>query len=536
MEAESAVAAGAGPSHAAVPAPDSAGERRGSGTRARALAFGLVLAGVLAIVLPVRRPPILDLPMVLEQAASAAAILAGERTDQYIAWTGPNQAGVILAGIARGIAPPPWVPRLVVVLVATVWLAAMHFIAARARRPVAAAVLASPFLFSSAFYGGFFNFVAGAAALAFWVWALEPPRRQDAAWRVALTTLAGALLLYWTHLLWLLVGGFAVATCVLLHRFRWQEVVARVAGLVPVALLALAWAGGQGALGRQSGIGVGIAPLDRLASLSVASSLALGGLHHRIEAVLLLAAVGWIALGLVGAARHAWRGVHPFLLTASLVFGAVAVLAPDAVDRTVLFALRWGSFAVVCAILAVPAPEVARRWQAAVGALLALAGGLVTMNTWRGYAQTVLPGFEAALAQVPPGARVGGFDLAAPFPGLRVGASAHLPAYAASERDAAIVFTFADLGNGTVRWADDEARRTDPWFGSWLTSPPRISDLRQFSHVLVRCPPDELSRLAPYAGVLKLVRGSGQWGLLEVAAAPGGAADRAADLLAGQGE
>lgn len=522
MQAERAVADGAEPAVAVPAGSQAAGARRHG--RTRAVAYALVLAGLLAIVLPVRRPPILDLPMVLEQAATASAILAGERTDQHIDWTGPNQTGALLAGIARGLAPATWVPRLLVLLVATAWLASVHLIAAHAQRPVAAAILCSPFLFSSAFYGGFLNFVIGAVALAFWVWALEPRRRNGPFWRVAVATLGGALLLYWAHVLWLLVGGFAIATCVLLYRFRWQETLARLVGVVPVVLLAMCWARGQGALGRQSGIGVGIDPLDRLSSLSVASSLALGGLHHPIESVLLLVAVGWIALGIVGAARGQWRGLHPFLCLASLAFGAVALLAPDAVDRTVLFAWRWGSLAVVCAILAVPAPAIARRWLTPICAVVALATVAVTLSAWREYERIVLPGFEAALAAVPAGARVGGFDLGAPLRAFRVQPTAHLPAYAASERGAAIQFSFADLGNGTVRWNDDEARRTDPWFGRRLTVPPRVSDLMQFSHMLVRCPPDELGRLAPYVGVLKMVRGSGHWGLFEVVSAADGAA------------
>ena len=94
-------------------------------------------------------------------------------------------------------------------------------------RPVAAAVLVSPLLYGSAFYGGFFNFVAGAAALAFWTWELEESRRDRPFARILISSAVGAALLYFVHVLWLAVGGFAIATCVLLHRFRPAEALAR---------------------------------------------------------------------------------------------------------------------------------------------------------------------------------------------------------------------------------------------------------------------------------------------------------------------
>ncbi len=484
--------------------------------RNRLAAFGFVLAGVLAIVLPVRRPPILDLPMLLDQAASVSAILAGERTDQYIDPLAPNQAGVLLAWIARSIANFAWAPRLLVVLVGVVWLAAFHFIAAQARRPVSAAILVSPLLFGSAFYAGFFNFLTGTAALAYWVWELRPERRTAPFWRIGVGTLAGALLLYWAHVLWLLIGGFAVATCVLLYRFRWQETVARVVGVLPVAVLVAAWDRGNAGNAWQSMVLVMVEPLDRVRSLSVASSLAMGGIRSASESVVLVAALGWIAIGLVRATRERGRSLHPFLALAAICFALVAVLAPDSIDKTMHFAWRWGGVAVTVAVLAVPPPSVPPRITLALVLAVAIAHGAATVRLWRDYVREALPGFEAALQQVPLGSRIVQIDAGDSPVGFWLNPVVHLYVYAATERGAEIPFRLADFGNGALRWRRRDDRARPDGFALWQPGRVRPADLASMTHVLMRCPPDRLDRVGEYAAVLSLIGGRGQWGLFEV--------------------
>lgn len=490
-------------------------------TRRRRAWAPLVLIGALAaIILPVRRPPILDLPMLLDQAASFSAVLAGTRTDQFIDWVGPNKLGVLLAWAVGGLTPVSWAPRLIVFAVAALWLLSFDFIARRARRPVAAAILVAPLLFGSSFYAGFFNFLTGAAALAFWVAELEPRRRAGPAWRIALSTLLGALLLYWAHVLWLLAAGFAVATCVLLHRFRWQEAAARVAGVLPVVWLGIEWSRGATGSAWQTMVLVMVEPLDRLRSLSVASSLALGGIRSPVESVVLVAALGWILLGAVRAVRERGRTLHPFLGITAVVLLGIAILAPDTVDKTMLFAWRWGGPALATAVLAVPSPDLPAGRLLAFASLIVALHLSVTAASWRAWEREELAGFESALAAIPPSARLIQLDVGDPVADFRFHPVIHLYAYAASERGAWIPFRFADLGNGLVRWVHNEERRVSADFVLWQPGRLRRSDLRQFTHVLVRSPGEEPARLAPWAGMLRLVRGSGRWGLFEVAAAP----------------
>ncbi len=510
-----------GPDTRAEPGQLAAGSGTSESRRRRGWALLLLAAALAAIVLPVRRPPILDLPMLLDQAASLSAVLAGTRTDQSIDWVGPNKLGVLLAWAVRGLTPEAWAPRLIVFAVASVWLLSFHLIAHRAHRPVAAAILVSPLLFGSAFYAGFFNFVTGAAALAFWVVELEPQRRARSAWRIALSTLLGALLLYWAHVLWLFAAGFAVATCVLLHRFRWQEAAGRLIGVLPVVWLGIEWSQGAKGSAWQTMILVMVEPLDRLRSLAVASSLALGGISSPVESVMLVAALGWILLGAVRAVRERGHTLHPFLLITALVLLGIAILAPDTIDKTMLFAWRWGGPALATAVLAVPPPDLPTGRLLLFASLVAALHLSVTAASWSAWERDELAGFESALAATPPSSRLVQLDLGDPVADFRFHPGIHLYAYAASERGAWIPFRFADLGNGLVRWVHNDQRRISADFVLWQSGRLRPADLRQFTHVLVRSPGEDLGRLAPWVGMLRLVRGSGRWGLFEVAAPPG---------------
>jgi hypothetical protein len=502
------------PVPAPVPAPASRPAPGGTSRRARQLVFVTVLLPVLALLAVARRPPVMDLPLLLEQAARCEEILRGERRDLVIDWLGPNKLGPALTVLARGAGGAAWAPRLAVMLAAVLWLAALHDVAARARRPAAAALLVTPLLFGSVFYAGFLSFLTGAAAIAFWVRELDEERRQRPFLPIALSTAAGAALLYLTHALWLVAGGFAVATCVLLHRFRLRETLARAAGATPFALLLVFWSGGLTAGGWQSSLHMMVEPAERIASLGMAASLVLGGLRHPVEKVVLLALLAWIIGGAARALRERGAGVHPFLLTVGLVLAALALLAPDTVDKTMFFAWRWGGFALACLVLAVPAPRVDGRLLLAFAAVVVASHLAATAGVWARYGRVAMAGFEPVLAAVPAGARLVALDLGAPDPELALSPFAHAHVWAAVERGATVPFTFADLGNSWVRWRDPEARRRAADYGHWSGASLRRGDLAGHSHLLARCPAGTECRPDP-AG-LRRVAGGGDWALFEI--------------------
>ncbi|MBZ0100809.1 MAG: hypothetical protein K8I65_01445 [Thermoanaerobaculia bacterium] len=486
------------------------------------MALALVLALVALLIGSVRRPPVLDLPLLFEQAASFEAVLAGERPDLRIDWTGPNKLGVAFVLLARRLAGVEWAPRLALILLAAAWLGTVHALAARCRRPVATALLVSPLLFGSPFYAGFFNFLAGVPALLYWTWELEEPRRRRSPARIALSTLVGALLLYAAHVAWLQIGGFAIATFVLLHRFRWQELAARGAGVLPVLLLTHHWAGGWTAGDWQSGWGLVVAPLERVTSLGVAASFTLGGIRHAVEPALLLAALGWLVLAAARAIRERGAGVQPFLLTAGACFLTVAICGPEEVDKMVLVSSRWGGVGLACLLLALPAPKVNGNLLTALAASLVATHLVVTGSAWNQYERRVLAGFEEVLATVPEEARLFGVDLVRDYPPFRLPPVLQLYAWAAVERGARIESTFADPGNNLLRWVDPASRRPLSEFFLWRPAFLRPGDLLGFTHVLVHAEPALASEWSSSLGVLRSGPTAGTWSLFEVAAASDG--------------
>lgn len=480
----------------------------------RHLVLAAVLLPVLALLGSARRPPVMDLPLLLEQAARGVEILHGERDDLVVDWMGPNKLGPALTLLALGAGGATWAPRLAVMFVAALWIAALHDVAARARRPAAAALLVTPLLFGSAYYAGFLSFLTGAAALAFWVRELDEERRQRSFLPIALSTAVGAALLYLAHALWLFAGGFAVATCVLLHRFRLRETLARAAGAAPFALLLVLWSGGLTAGGWQSSLHMMVEPSERVGSLGMAASLTLGGLRHPVEKAVFLALLAWLVGGAARALRERGAGVHPFLLTAGLMLAALALLAPDTVDKTMFFAWRWGGFALACLVLALPAPRVDGRLLLAFAAVVAASHLAATAGVWARHGRVSMAGFEPVLAAVPAGARLIGVDLGARDPELALSPFTHAHVWAAVERGATVLFTFADLGNTWVRWRDAEARRRSAEYGRWSGASLRRGDLAGYSHLLARCPAGSECRPDP-AGLRRVV-GGGDWALFEI--------------------
>lgn len=481
------------------------------------MAFVVLLALVALLIGSVRRPPVLDLPLLFEQAVSFEAALAGERPDLRIDWTGPNKLGVAVVLLARRLAGDEWAPRLALLLLAAAWLGTQHALAAHCGRPVATALLVSPLLFGSSFYAGFFNFLCGVPALLFWTKELEERRRHRPWPGIALSTLVGGLLLYAAHVAWLQVGGFAIATYVLLHRFRWQEALARGVGILPVLFLTGHWAGGWSASDWQSGWSLVVPPLDRVTSLGIAASFTLGGIRHAIEPALLLAALGWLGLGAARAIRDRGAGVQPFLSTAGACFLAVAVFGPQEVDKMVLVSSRWGGVALGCLLLALPAPKVNGHLLTALAASLAATHLVVTASAWHQYERRVLAGFEEVLAEVPEGARLFGVDLDRDYPPFRMPPVLQLYAWASVERGARIESTFADTGNNLLRWVDPASRRPLSEFLLWRSAFIRPGDLLGFSHVLVHAEPPLAGAWGNAMGVLRPGPTAGSWTLFEVA-------------------
>lgn len=472
------------------------------------LAIGLVLSTA-------RRPPVLDLGQQLDQVRLFGEALSADAGDLRIDWSGPNKLGYLPLFVAYGLAPPTWVPRVALLLLACGWLTSVHLLAAVAKRPPASALIASTLLLGCSFYAGFFNFLLGIVGLAYWRWALRDEERNRTFGRVFIATLGGLALFYLAHLLWLLVGGFAVATFVLLNRFRGREAAARALAGIVFAPLVLGGALALEANGWQSAVVMIVAPLERLTNAATATSIAFGGIRGPAEPLLFSALLLWLAFGLLRSIRVPEERVDPFLLISGATFLVCAFLLPDHFDRTIFFAWRWGAPGFVALLLAVPPPSRRAPLLAGAAAILLLQV-VVTARAWVRFDRTEMAGFEECIAALPEGARVFGTDAQMESPRFRVSPFFQMLGYAGVERGAELNFSFADYPSSLVvrRAPGGESIRSDVLLRNpTLLRPPH---LRGFTHLLLHASEASARAFEEKSDFLRRIAGSGDWHLLEI--------------------
>jgi hypothetical protein len=488
-----------------------------SGDRKEILAiFAGVAILLLGIVGSVRRPPVLDLAQQLEQASLFQRWLAGSATDLVLDLTGPNRAGTAIAIAIGGLAPAAWAPRVVLAAMVLLWCGAMLWIVVAGKRDPWAGALACVCLLASPFYSGFLNFLAGMLAFAFWVWEIgrDPAPRSTAS--LAVATAIGTAALYLCHGLWLLFGALVVGTFVLCARFSWKELAGRALGALPVAGLALAWRDALAQGGWQSNVDMRRSPLERLANWNEISTLFVGGIHGPWEKLFLGLVLVWLLLGLLAARRSPDRRFDRFLVLAALFALAWAIFLPDKLDRTVLFAWRWGPIAIALLLLAFPAPFASFRLRGLFASLAIAALALPTWFAWIGFEREEMAGFEESLAAIPRGSTIAGLDFVRRSPRFKNAPRFQMFAYASVERGARINFSFSEVASSIVRRRPDAAPW--PWTQELDIYPQYFSlaDFRHFDFLLVTANEEFVSLMQQRLGFVERAAGREPWQLIAV--------------------
>jgi hypothetical protein len=443
-------------------------------------------------------PPCVDLPQQLAQIRLFLETVGNPDSPYVVQWLTPYSLSYLpLLGLYQ-LLPPLVAGRMHLMLLALLGTAAVHLVAARRGRPPEAATLASVLIFAHPLYWGFLSFLFGIPVLLGWLLLVAREPRGPA--REAALFLGGALVLYFSHALWL---GAALlwlgVRTVAQKRIVWSRWLA----IVPVLVLAVL----EAPRFRDTRFEMAPEWLDwpwnRVRYFVLA---ALGGLDNPVEIVLVVAMVVWIVVGV--ATR--WREVDRELAGAGATLLAMFLVFPDRYMNTIYFAFRWLGVALILLVLATAPPL-----RAAIrrGAAIALAAGffLVTATSFRAH-RDELTGFREALAAAPDNPRLLGLDL---FRGSalfipRIGMQ-HL-AYVQVLRGGTLSFSFAEHPASLVHW-----KRTydPPWTGSleWYPNRLRPRDLSFFTHVLVRGT-DEQHAL--FASVAEPVTTSGLWRLYRV--------------------
>ena len=489
----------------------------GPGGRFPRSVWWLWLAATLALaavpVLGVRYPPILDLPQQLAQIDLLGRALAEPDGPYRVQWWEPDKLGYPLLALARA-AGEVWAPRLAVLLTQAAWIAAVFALAARRGRAPEQAALATLFLWSGTFYGGFVHFLLGVVALVFWVPELARARPERSLRHVAVATFLGGLLLWLAHALWLAAGFVLVPLALAARRAPRAEWAARALGLAPLAAASLAWYATFVRSGWDSTLYFGAPWSTRLTSPPYLASVVLGGLRGTIETWIVAALGLWLLAGLATARGRA--GVDRALAALGVTLLLFALAAPESLGATAMFGRRWGWVGAVCLVLAVPPPEVRTGLRAVFALSLVGALSAATFAAWRDFGRSWMAGFERTLAPIGAGERVLGLDLVRVVPRLWIHPFFQMPAYAQIERGAEIGYSFAETPSSLVVF--DRLPVVRGWTKHLELYPSglRNSDLDHFEWLLVIAPPDLHAALAARFPVLAERATAGPWRLYAV--------------------
>jgi hypothetical protein len=470
----------------------------------------------------VRYPPVLDLPQLLAQIDLLRDVFAGPPGPYRIQWWAPDKIAYLPLALGRWLGDDAWGPRLALVFVALAWIAGVFALARRRRRAPVQAALACCFLWCGTFYGGFFHFLLGILALAFWLpeLAAEPQRTTWLA--LAARTFAGAALLYLCHALWFAAGLAALPVALALRRARPREWWSRAVGAAPVALVAALWFPSLARSGWSSTLEYGMPIAARLGSPVYFVMGLFGGVRGGFEPLAAGALAVWLAVGAWTSRRRPGSVDRVLLITGAAALAA-ALLLPEALGETALFGPRWGWVGGVCLVLAVPPPQVRPALRATFAALLLVSFSAGTWARWWGYGQHWTSGFERVLAPIGRGERVLELDFVRHAPSFYAPTFFHMAAYAEVERGARIGYSFAETPSSLVVLRELPARHE---WTPWLRKQPErlaASDLDYFDWLLVLADAGDRERLESRFPRLVERAAAGPWRLYGTGATPSAA-------------
>jgi hypothetical protein len=479
----------------------------------------IVAAAVCALLialpfLAVQFPPVTDLPQQVAQIRLFLAALGDPDGPYRIQWLTPYSASYLLLGAAWALCTPANAGRFAVLGLGLLWIVAVHGLAARRRRSVAAAVLASILFFNHTVYWGFLSF--GVGALAFVVWFLVSTRAPSDrwSWRDGLAQFGAGLLLYVSHVLWFGVGVAWLVLYGLAHRWPPRLMLARLASVAPIIVGAALWYPHLAALGFVSPTIWFTPPLARLSPEWLVDSV-LGGFYGPAEPLVALILLAWVVGGVVQQ-RGAWRArVDADLVCTGLGLVALALVLPDEHMNTIQFAARWLPMGTVLIVLGVPPPALLVPWQRQLAVAVLAVFSVATTVTWQRFERDELSGLPAALAALPDGQRVIGLDLVQESPVIKGRPFLQTFAYAQVLRGGSLNASFAGFAPSLVVYRE---RRPVPWTLNleWFAARVRPQDVTYFDYALINGRPDTHGQALAFP--LAAVTDTGRWRLYRVTA------------------
>lgn len=289
-----------------------------------------------------------------------------------------------MIGVSWAIFGPANAGRIAMLIIGLLWIISTHLLAARHKRSSSAAVLASCFFFNHVIYWGFYSFAIGWPVFVVWLLLLDRKESDSFSPEFIVKLILVALLLYLSHILWLLAGLLWLVVQGLVSKASLKTIALRILYLVPLLAAVGIWYSSFAGSSMATPPLWGTNPLSRL-FFSWLTDSALGGIYGPAEPLIFGVSLCWVAIGIIQNRAHLKDRMDWVLLAAAGMFFLLVLTLPDKYMNTIRFTQRWAPVTVILLILAAPAPELShmlRRITALI--LMALFCASVTVM-WNGF-------------------------------------------------------------------------------------------------------------------------------------------------------
>ncbi|HCS46880.1 MAG TPA: hypothetical protein DIW61_00920 [Candidatus Aminicenantes bacterium] len=431
--------------------------------------------------LVVKFPPITDLPQHAAQVGLFGEAINQPDSPYRIQWMTPYSLVYTVLGASWLVFGPENAGRIGMLIIALLWIAMLHLLAARLKRPALAASLASILFFGHILYWGFYQFAFGWPLFIGYLLLLRADFRNR--WKEALTFSGAWIILYFTHILWFFVAVAWLGVTHLFIRRDIKRLFLRALGTVPLFALAAAWYPNLAAYGFKSQTVWATVPFERLLPTWLADA-SFGGLKGALEPVFFGLIVIWVLLAWLPNRKGFLARTDKSLLLLSALFFILALVLPDKHTNTIRFCQRWVPPGL--ALLLLGLPEIKVRKSALTAAVFAslLAFFALTSLNWMAFERSELSGLGESLEALPQGPRLIGLSYMKESTIVRGRPFIQVFSYAQVYRGGELNFSFADFGPSLVLY---RTPRQLAWTSGleWFPERAKKSDLLSFDYALV---------------------------------------------------
>lgn len=429
-------------------------------------------------------PPITDLAQHSAQIRLFLETLHSPEHSPYkIQWFTPYSLSYLVLGGSWALFGAENAGRVAILVIALLWIIAIHAIAAQRNRSGSSASIASLFALNHVFYWGFYSFAIGWPLFLLWFVLTAEHESSSPGFTEAMKWLATGLLLYVSHVLWFAAGVLWLILHGLVIRRAIGATLQRLLYLAPLFVAIWFWYPMFSSSSMSTPALWVTTPIERL-SFSWLSDAALGGMRGLVESLVFGGVCVWIVLGVASHRKNLARTIDWELLAAAGMFFCLVMALPDKYMNTIRFGQRWMPPAVIMLLLAVPAPDVRPIFRQAAALVTVAAFCLVSTLAWVGFERTELSGLQEALDALPASSRVLGLSFVQKSRFVKGFPFIQTFAYSQALKGGTLNFSFAEFSPCLVVYKKPFVR---PWTGGMEWFPRRVteSDLAYFEFALV---------------------------------------------------